>query len=233
MPQSFAGGNVGGFWPKIPMSNDEWDSISPSEYAHPLKRPKISRNNQPNFVPFPSMNPRMNMINPPMNRRIGHIFYKTRMCLKFLEGSCRNGEHCSFAHGTEDLREPLPNCKEIVAKNVPMGTSAIFFMKIHQNLRMRRGGLGISALDIGTTGLIMVHRSGPDQPKVNKHANVNAIADAFGFDMKPTYWKQSSVLSGIIGHYPFGERCQFAHGLYHKLFYNSEECTYISIALIY
>ncbi|GMQ06919.1 hypothetical protein CsSME_00051332 [Camellia sinensis var. sinensis] len=135
------------------------------------------------------MNPRMNMMNPLVNRGIGHIFYKTRVCLKFLEGSCWNGEHCSFAHGTENLREPPLNWKEIVAKNVPMGTSAIFFMKIHQNLRMRRGGLGISALDIGTTGLMMVHRSGPDQPKVNKHANGNAIVDAFGFDMKPTYWK--------------------------------------------
>ncbi|KAI8023984.1 putative cyclic nucleotide-gated ion channel 5 [Camellia lanceoleosa] len=34
--------------------------------------------------------------------------------LEILEGNCRNGEHCTFAHGPEDLREPPPNWQEIV-----------------------------------------------------------------------------------------------------------------------
>ncbi|KAL8208736.1 hypothetical protein R6Q57_008148 [Mikania cordata] len=55
--------------------------------------------------------------NVPMNRGTTHIFYKTRMCQKFLDGNCRNGDSCTFAHGPNDLREPPPNWQELVKDN--------------------------------------------------------------------------------------------------------------------
>ncbi|KAF5802847.1 putative transcription factor C3H family [Helianthus annuus] len=55
--------------------------------------------------------------NIPVNRGTTHIFYKTRMCQKFLDGICRNGDGCTFAHGPNDLREPPPNWQELVKDN--------------------------------------------------------------------------------------------------------------------
>ncbi|XP_076938392.1 zinc finger CCCH domain-containing protein 39-like [Bidens hawaiensis] len=55
--------------------------------------------------------------NLPVNRGTTHIFYKTRICQKFLEGNCRNGDGCTFAHGPNDLREPPPNWQELVKDN--------------------------------------------------------------------------------------------------------------------
>lgn len=80
MPPPFPGGNVGGFWPQMPMNNDFPDSRSQFEDAPPFKRPRNFENNQPNFAPFPTTNPRMNQPNPPVNKGTTHIFYKTRMC---------------------------------------------------------------------------------------------------------------------------------------------------------
>ncbi|KAM0030291.1 putative transcription factor C3H family [Helianthus debilis subsp. tardiflorus] len=39
------------------------------------------------------------------------------MCQKFLDGICRNGDDCTFAHGPNDLREPPPNWQELVKDN--------------------------------------------------------------------------------------------------------------------
>ncbi|KAJ9548678.1 hypothetical protein OSB04_021221 [Centaurea solstitialis] len=83
------------------------------------------RNNQPEKVnmnlpkstPLPPAVPRTNPPILPVNRGTTHIFYKTRMCQKFLEGTCRNGDSCTFAHGADDLREPPPNWQELVKDN--------------------------------------------------------------------------------------------------------------------
>ena len=35
----------------------------------------------------------------------GHPFYKTRLCIRFVQmGQCSRGQHCSYAHGYEELR---------------------------------------------------------------------------------------------------------------------------------
>eukprot|EP00798_Chlamydomonas_sp_ICE-L_P030353 gene30353-35358_t len=34
------------------------------------------------------------------------LFYKTRVCIKWKEGSCAYGNNCRYAHGEEDLRVP-------------------------------------------------------------------------------------------------------------------------------
>uniref|UniRef100_A0A5B7BY56 Putative zinc finger CCCH domain-containing protein 39 n=1 Tax=Davidia involucrata TaxID=16924 RepID=A0A5B7BY56_DAVIN len=116
MPPPFAGGggDVGTFWPQIPMNNEHPDLHSQFEHAPPFKRPRNFESNPPNSAPFPPMNPRMNPPNPPVNKGTTHIFFKTRVCMKFMEGNCRNGENCTFAHGAEDLRQPPPNWQELV-----------------------------------------------------------------------------------------------------------------------
>ncbi|XP_052198454.1 zinc finger CCCH domain-containing protein 39 [Diospyros lotus] len=245
--------NMPNSWPQIPLSNEDMDSNPQLDYAHPFKRPKVSGNNQPNAAPFAPVNPRMNMPNPHGNRGTGHIFYKTRMCLKFLEGSCRNGEHCTFAHGPEDLREPPPNWQEIVAARekdkgagnwnddqriihrmkickkfynggeCPYGEKCNFlhedpskFKNEMMRSEMMRSEMErpreSSAISIGTTGPMLGHRSGSDQPEVNKH--VNSSSDAFRVNMRPSYWKTKLCSKfEITGLCPFGERCHFAHGL--------------------
>ncbi|XP_051118603.1 zinc finger CCCH domain-containing protein 14-like [Andrographis paniculata] len=44
----------------------------------------------------------------PMSLSSGHnpgIYYKTKLCDKFANGSCTYGDRCHFAHGAEELRE--------------------------------------------------------------------------------------------------------------------------------
>ncbi|KAL6974277.1 hypothetical protein U1Q18_028458 [Sarracenia purpurea var. burkii] len=119
MPPPFPGGDGGGgFWPQLPISDEDLDQNTQFDYPPPLKRRRGFGNNQPNGAHFPPpVHPRINTPAnpPPASKGTGHIFYKTRMCLKFTEGNCRNGEHCTFAHGTDELRDPPPNWQEIVA----------------------------------------------------------------------------------------------------------------------
>ncbi|XP_051140584.1 zinc finger CCCH domain-containing protein 39-like [Andrographis paniculata] len=78
--------------------NPPFKRLKPSE-----KPPNYSQPNRPS-----------NPLTIPGNRGTSHIFYKTRICAKFIEGTCRNGEHCTFAHGPDDLREPPSNWQDLV-----------------------------------------------------------------------------------------------------------------------
>lgn len=121
---AFSDGDVGGFWPGhhldrpgfsagFPINHENLDPHPHFEHAPPLKRPRNSESMIP--APFPPPNnPRMN---PPIlsgSKGTSCLFYKTRMCAKFLKGNCNNGENCTFAHGIEDMREPPPNWQEII-----------------------------------------------------------------------------------------------------------------------
>ncbi|PKU64926.1 zinc finger CCCH domain-containing protein 39 isoform X1 [Dendrobium catenatum] len=37
------------------------------------------------------------------------VYFKTRMCVKFMSGSCSKGGSCNFAHSIEELRRPAGN----------------------------------------------------------------------------------------------------------------------------
>jgi len=50
----------------------------------------------------------------PQSNSEGNIFYKTRICTKFIFGACRNGNNCNFAHGAEEIRQPPPNSQKLV-----------------------------------------------------------------------------------------------------------------------
>ncbi|KAL3532363.1 hypothetical protein ACH5RR_005884 [Cinchona calisaya] len=122
MPMPSVDGDVGGFWPGhpldrpgFPVNHENFDTYPHFDHAHPLKRPQNSENNSTSSAPMAlPINPRMNPLILPGSKGTSHIFYKTRMCVKFLEGNCKNGESCTFAHGIEDKREPPPNWQELV-----------------------------------------------------------------------------------------------------------------------
>ncbi|KVI11644.1 zinc finger CCCH domain-containing protein 39-like [Cynara cardunculus var. scolymus] len=109
----FLGGNNGG-GENLPQQND-----SNSQFENSNNRPRNPEVNinLPRSTPLLSAVQRSNPPTLPVNRGTTHIFYKTRMCQKFLEGNCRNGDSCTFAHGSNDLREPPPNWQELVKDN--------------------------------------------------------------------------------------------------------------------
>ncbi|XP_059638003.1 zinc finger CCCH domain-containing protein 39 [Cornus florida] len=244
MPPPFAGGNMGEFWPQMPVNTEHHPyPYSQFENGPPFKRPRNSVNNNPsNCAPYPPMNPRMNPPNPPVNVGTTHIFYKTRMCLKFSEGNCRNGETCTFAHGVEELRQPPSNWQELVSgKDRGLGNwnddqRIIHRMKIckkfyngeecpygdkcnflHENPSKFKTDMGktqeSSAITIGTTGPMMGQSSGSDQPDINMLVSPNSDPFRINTKQKPAYWKTKICSKWeATGHCPFMERCHFAHG---------------------
>ncbi|KAE9462735.1 hypothetical protein C3L33_05353, partial [Rhododendron williamsianum] len=236
-PPPFSG-DGGCFWPQTHLSDDYQDSNPQQDFSlPPFKRPRNLEPNQPNnFTPFqpPMNNPRVmsNPVPPPSNKGTGHIFFKTRMCLKFLDGNCRNGESCTFAHGAEDLREPPPNWQEMVAKDRGLGNwnddqRLIHRMKICKKfyngeecpygekcnfLHIDSGESPV--IRIGTVGSGVGNRSGSDQVEVSRNLNLGCDGlRSNSSTMKPTCWKTKLCSKWeMTGHCPFGERCHFAHG---------------------
>ncbi|PWA39842.1 zinc finger, CCCH-type [Artemisia annua] len=53
-----------------------------------------------------------------MSRGTIHIFYKTRLCQQFVDGTCPKAAYgCNYAHGPNDLRAPPLNWQENVNNN--------------------------------------------------------------------------------------------------------------------
>ncbi|GJY14017.1 zinc finger, CCCH-type containing protein [Tanacetum coccineum] len=54
----------------------------------------------------------------PVSRGATHIFYKTRLCQQFVDGRCpKSADCCNYAHGPNDLREPVLNWQENANNN--------------------------------------------------------------------------------------------------------------------
>nr|XP_043638094.1 zinc finger CCCH domain-containing protein 39-like [Erigeron canadensis] len=101
------GGNNGGseLFPKQNAFNSQFDN------SNKRSRNQESVNHQKS-KPLTTVSQRSNL---PVNKvGNGNIFFKTRMCQRFLDGICGNGDGCSFAHGSSDLRDPPPNWHELV-----------------------------------------------------------------------------------------------------------------------
>lgn len=125
----FHGGNNGG-GENFPQQND-------SNSNNRARNPEVNMN-LPKSTPLPPAVQRPNPPTLPVNRGTTHIFYKTRMCQKFLEGNCRNGDSCTFAHGSNDLREPPPNWQELVKDNNRGGGNWNEDQKIIHRMRICR-----------------------------------------------------------------------------------------------
>ncbi|CAF2128145.1 zinc finger CCCH domain-containing protein 39-like isoform X1 [Brassica napus] len=111
MDSSYSDSRPYGVWNQTQMVDSMSNDQSESQTMPQLKRPRLVDDNNTSWN-VPSSNA------PPVNKGTANIFYKTRMCVKFKSGACRNGELCNFAHGMEDLRQPPSNWQEIVGPPV-------------------------------------------------------------------------------------------------------------------
>ncbi|RWR83079.1 CCCH-type zinc finger protein [Cinnamomum micranthum f. kanehirae] len=112
------------FFPPPPWSQTPLDGRQQLDSSHPdfppAKKQRISEIERSIPLQNTPLNPRLpppsnNNNNPPVMKGISRMFFKTRICEKFLQGTCPYGSNCNFAHGVDDIRKPPPNWKEIVA----------------------------------------------------------------------------------------------------------------------
>lgn len=179
--------------------------------TQPFKRQRSLENNELNPAPFPPMNPRVNL--PTLQGKgTRHMFYKTRVCLKYLEGNCRNGEHCTFAHGAEDLREPPPNWQDLVREK-DRGSGS---WKDDMNQRVKI----CNKFYIGEEcpygeNCNYVHERPPnfksDMAKDQRESLAITIGTTDSDEL--SFWKTRLCRKyEITGQCPFGEKCNYAHG---------------------
>ncbi|KAI3781897.1 hypothetical protein L2E82_11925 [Cichorium intybus] len=199
--------------------------IQPTMIQHPEVNTNLEVNKNP---------PRNNPSTIPMNRGTTHIFYKTRMCQKFLEGNCKNGDTCTFAHGSKDLREPPPNWPDLVKDNrgqnwnddqriihqmrichkfvktgeCPYGEKCNFLHESPAKFKAETARTRESSVIKIQT---MVDRGQPNGLLNNLNAiKVNTVSN----DPNATFWKTRICSKWeTTGQCVFGDKCHFAHGI--------------------
>ncbi|KAG1661301.1 hypothetical protein FOA52_008648 [Chlamydomonas sp. UWO 241] len=114
-------------------------------------------------------------------------FFKTRMCNKFKDGTCANGDTCKYAHGEAELRQPTP-----------MGGGG-------------RGGGYDTAMGYGQQGGgYGMGGYGAARAMAGSVPGHQKLGDAIKV-LKKTRLCNDFVLGGV-GACKFGDRCSFAHG---------------------
>ncbi|KAK4726824.1 hypothetical protein R3W88_031741 [Solanum pinnatisectum] len=204
IPMPFADGDAGSVWPHSLMNYDLFEFYCQFEHAPFFKRMTHFDNNLQKSITFPAIKSRLNSPNLQESKGISHIFYKTCMCAKFLKETCKNGENCTFAHGIEDLREPPPNCQDLVR---------VMDRKFNEDKekmhRMKICKIFYDGEEESSTISIETRRNISDPKMIETSKNENDIVP---FEM-PTYWKTKICNKWeTIGQCPFRDRCHFAHG---------------------
>ncbi|KAF5191856.1 Zinc finger ccch domain-containing protein [Thalictrum thalictroides] len=166
----------------------------------------------------------------------GKLFYKTRLCEKYREGTCPYDPNCKFAHGIEDLRRPPPNWQEIVGTQVdddlkiitrhklcktfcngevcPYGERCIYHHedpgKYKEESRLFRES---SVISISTAGTSLDNEARSNHSDAINTAQSNV--DTNWVNSKPVSWKTRMCNKWweTSGNCPFGDQCNFAHGL--------------------
>ncbi|KAI3472239.1 hypothetical protein Pfo_029727 [Paulownia fortunei] len=217
MSLPFAGSDSARFWPPYLLENEQPDIFLQFDRLPPFKRPRNSENPQKNFAPFPAMNPRMN----PGSKGTSHIFHKTRICA--------NGEHCTFAHGVEDLREPPSNWQELIrekgddqrmihrmktckkyynGEECTYGENCNFLHDLPHYAPPTKFKVDVprkresSVISIGTTG----DAAGSSSSYFDQIGNLDTCQS------KTVFWKTKLCSKWEMGQCPFAEKCHFAYG---------------------
>ncbi|PIA25381.1 hypothetical protein AQUCO_11700002v1 [Aquilegia coerulea] len=170
------------------------------------------------------------------SRAIGKMFFKTKLCCKFRNGTCPYITNCNFAHGIEELRKPPPNWQEIVAAQDDDRGVSSEPREEHQIPCLISSGLGAESQrsykgrhckkfyteegcpygdnctflhDEQSKARESVAISlGPTMGNNGYGNNVN------GSNQKPSNWKTRICNKWeMTGYCPFGSKCHFAHGL--------------------
>ncbi|KAK9059445.1 hypothetical protein SSX86_020147 [Deinandra increscens subsp. villosa] len=171
-----------------------------------------------------------------VNRGTTHIFYKTRICQKFIDGNCHNGDGCTFAHGAHDLREPPPNWQELVKDNrggnwsddqkiihrmricrkfyngdeCPYGEKCNF---LHESPAKFKAEAAIDSLRPRETSVINIPTI-VDRGESQTEAGQDSITTVKTDQVKTNFWKtQVCGKWETTGQCIFADKCHFAHGL--------------------
>ncbi|XP_044463749.1 zinc finger CCCH domain-containing protein 39 isoform X2 [Mangifera indica] len=222
------------------MNNEQqYEQHSQFEQQPPLKRPRNFEENQSNPSQFPRMNP---SLNPPINKGTANIFFKTRICAKFKQGTCRNGENCNFAHGLEDLRQPPPNWQDLVGggggrveedRSSGGGGNWDDDHKIIHNMKLCKKFYNGEECPYGDrcnflhedpskfrddsgryreSSAISIGTTGPPVVHGVSFNQSDSNRSVNNTTVKPVYWKTKLCSKWTTGQCPFGEKCHFAHG---------------------
>ncbi|CAA0842830.1 Zinc finger CCCH domain-containing protein 39 [Striga hermonthica] len=226
IPPPFSGDPSAAFWPPLWAAADH----HPPDQQPQFKRPRttISDNNNNNRP--------LNLSGP--TKGTSHIFYKTRMCAKFIDGTCKNGDHCTFAHGPDDLREPPPNWQEIIReKDRSSGQSGNSWIGCSENeqrlihrMKICKKYYNGEECPYGER-CNFLHERGPPPPlplplpppaPARRFRQADAVAaseqrESFAisiggdFDQR-AFWKTRVCSKWEMGHCPYGDKCHYAHG---------------------
>lgn len=227
-------------WPPIGMNNEDQHSQF-EQQGPPFKRPRNSEEPQSNPMPYPPMNnARLPPSNAPVNRGANNIFYKTRLCANFKNGSCRNGENCNYAHGIDDIRQPPPNWQELVTvrdEDRPLTGNWEDDQKIIHRMKLCKKFNNGEECPYGDrcnfrheepakfredssryreNAAISIGTTGAPMPHASSTSleenRPNTGINTFLVNPKP-YWKTKICNKWEqTGNCPFGEKCHFAHG---------------------
>ncbi|ONK66515.1 uncharacterized protein A4U43_C06F8990 [Asparagus officinalis] len=161
---------------------------------------------------------------PPSDRpkRPNCLFFKTRLCLRFTSGNCANGLNCTFAHGSQELRAPLPSWQEFVPEGGSMNQEQLV-LKNRICKMFYRGDVctygekcTFAHVEPGMLG-DNVNSSKRDSSALEPGKDLEGIVvlgSGSGSVRKQTFWKTRMCNKWeVLGYCPFGEGCHFAHGL--------------------
>ncbi|XP_047308116.1 zinc finger CCCH domain-containing protein 39-like [Impatiens glandulifera] len=173
-----------------------------------------------------------NSIRPETGTSKGNIFYKTRLCHEFAKGRCLISENCNYAHGYEDLMEPPLNWQETVYKKELEKALANWNDEENIVRRMnicRRFIYGGNRSCSNDNNCIFLH----EHPSKFKVADVSMLMKTLTRERDDTvisiqnsdlvfpdrnipinFWKIRLCTKWEMTRCcPYGDSCQFAHGL--------------------
>ncbi|PWA36511.1 Zinc finger, CCCH-type [Artemisia annua] len=183
-----------------------------------------------NSTPLSSAGQRPNRSSVPMSRGTTHIFYKTRLCQQFVDGTCpKAADGCNYAHGPSDLRAPPLNWNEdrgrigkrgicwkfSSGEECPYGDNCSY---IHDATMFNVGGAMDSgrARESSVINIKTVVDQGQSQT-VGRAVQVRTASsdqDVLRTSVKGTYWKTKTCNQWeTTGHCVFADKCNYAHGL--------------------
>ncbi|KAF9626367.1 hypothetical protein IFM89_032783 [Coptis chinensis] len=168
-------------------------------------------------------------------RAIGKMFFKTKLCCKFRNGTCPYITNCNFAHGIEELRKPPPNWQEIVAAQDDERGVSLEPREEHQIPCLISTGVGTESqrsykgrhckkfyTEEGCPygdNCTFLH---DEQSKARESVAISlgpSMSNGYGNGVngqsqKPSNWKTRICNKWeMTGYCPFGSKCHFAHGL--------------------
>lgn len=151
----------------------------------------------PPFVP----NPMYDFPSKPQS-----VYFKTRMCVRFISGCCPKGGNCNFAHSIEELRRPLG----IVDRRA-------LFPQEDRRSRNEQNPIISGELFDHKNKICWKFYNGEICPYGDKcsfsHVQPYSLQDSPSFNQKSLCWKTKLCHKwSTTGYCSYGDQCCYAHG---------------------